>query len=436
MTMVREICGWGRYPRIRADVCHFDNLKTLHDRMEAPDDIIPFGMGRSYGDSALNQRVMSTRRFNAILAFDPQTGVLTCESGVTIADLIDAFLPRGWFPPVVPGTKHVTLGGAIASDVHGKNHHSRGCLSQHITDLQLMLADGQVRGCSPTQNRELFRATCGGMGLTGLILTVALKLDRVPSALIRQTIVPCRDLDEAMEAFETHRRWSYSVAWIDCLAAGEKLGRSLLLLGEPAAIGPCRLRPSKTRTLPCTLPGLCLNKMTVNLFNAAYYHYKASGASESLVSFEPFFFPLDAVREWNRMYGRRGFTQYQLVLPKAASLSGLKTILRRISRSGLGSFLAVLKLMGAANDNYLSFPMEGYTLALDFKIERRLFGLLDELDRIVADHGGRLYLAKDVRMSASMFRRGYPMWNEFQAFRTGLGAHLKFVSMQSKRLGI
>ena len=434
--MVREICGWGRYPRIRADVCHFDDLKTLQDRMGDPDEVIPFGMGRSYGDSALNQRVMGTERFNAILAFDPQTGVVTCESGVTIADLIDAFLPRGWFPPVVPGTKYVTLGGAIASDVHGKNHHSRGCFSQHITDLQLMLADGQVLRCSENQNRELFRATCGGMGLTGLILTVALKLDRVPSALIRQTIVPCRDLDEAMEAFETHRHWDYSVAWIDCLAAGEKLGRSLLLLGEHAAIGPRRLRPSKTRTLPCTLPGFFLNKMTVNLFNAAYYRYKARGASESLVSFEPFFFPLDAVREWNRMYGRRGFTQYQLVLPKAASLSGLKEILRRISRSGLGSFLAVLKFMGAANDNYLSFPMEGYTLALDFKIERHLFGLLDELDRIVADHGGRLYLAKDVRMSGSMFRRGYPMWNEFQAFRTGLGAQLKFVSMQSRRLGI
>jgi decaprenylphospho-beta-D-ribofuranose 2-oxidase len=434
--MVREICGWGRYPRIHADVCHFDDLSSLQDRLGEPVDIIPFGMGRSYGDSALNQRVMGTRRFNAILAFDPQTGVVTCESGATIADLIDAFLPRGWFPPVVPGTKHITLGGAIASDVHGKNHHLRGSFSQHVSDLQLILADGQMLRCSPTQNRELFRASCGGMGLTGLILTVALRLDRVPSALIRQTIIPSRNLDEAVEAFEAHSHWSYSVAWIDCLAAGENLGRSLLILGEHATMGPRRLRPAKIWTLPCSLPGLFLNKTTVSLFNAAYYRSRAKRVSDSVVSFEPFFFPLDAVREWNRMYGRRGFTQYQLVLPKAAGLSGLKEILRRISRSGLGSFLAVLKLMGAANGNYLSFPMEGYTLALDFKIENRLFDLLDELDRIVVDHGGRLYLAKDVRMSAAMFRRTYPLWREFQAFRTVLGAHLKFVSMQSKRLGI
>ncbi len=434
--MDREICGWGRYPRIRADVCHFDDLSTLQDLLEDACEIIPLGMGRSYGDSALNQRVISTRRFNAILAFDPQTGVVTCESGVTLADLIEAFLPRGWFPPVVPGTKHITLGGAIASDVHGKNHHVRGCFSQQVLDLQLMLADGHVLNCSATQNRELFRATCGGMGLTGVILTVALRLQQVPSALIRQTVVPTRNIDDALEAFETYAHCSYSVAWIDCLASGENLGRSLLILGEHAPIGPCRLRPAGQWSLPCTLPGAFLNKKTVSLFNAAYYRSRAKGATESVVSFEPFFFPLDAIRKWNRMYGRRGFTQYQLVLPKAAGLSGLRQILRKIGRSGIGSFLAVLKLMGVENDNYLSFPLEGYTLALDFKIEKRLFGLLDELDRIVADHGGRLYLTKDVRMSAAMFRRSYPRWREFQALRAGLGACLKFVSMQSKRLGM
>jgi decaprenylphospho-beta-D-ribofuranose 2-oxidase len=434
--MVGEISGWGRYPRIRADICHFDDSGTLRDCLVGAGETIPYGMGRSYGDSALNHRVIATRRFNAILAFDSDTGVVTCESGVSLAELVEVFLPRGWFPAVVPGTKFITVGGAIASDVHGKNHHLQGCFSQQVLELQLMLADGHVLRCSPIQNRELFCATCGGMGLTGFILAISLQLQRIPSALIRQIVVPTRNIDEALEAFEAHSHWSYSVAWIDCLASAENLGRSLLILGEHAPAGPLRLGSGRQWQLPFALPGFLLNQTSVRLFNALYFHTKARRMAESVISLRSFFFPLDVIHQWNLIYGRRGFTQYQLVLPKEAGCDGLKQILRRVSRSGMGSFLAVLKLMGAANDNHLSFPLEGYTLALDFKIEKRLFELLDELDRVVADHGGRLYLAKDVRMSAAMFRRGYPRWQQFRALRKGLGLHRKLVSMQSKRLGI
>lgn len=434
--MVGEICGWGRYPRIQADVRHFDNLDGLRNCLADAPSTIPYGLGRSYGDSALAQEVIATRRFNSILAFDPNTGMVTCECGVSLAELIDAFLPRGWFPAVVPGTKFITVGGAIASDVHGKNHHRQGCFSQQVLDLQLMLADGHLLHCSPTQNRELFRATCGGMGLTGVILTATLQLTQVPSSQIRQLVVPARCLEEVLEAFESYDHWSYSVAWIDCLASGENLGRSLLILGEHETRGPLRQWPRRQWKLPCPLPGSLLNQYTVRLFNAAYHGVKTKRASESLVPLESFFFPLDAVQQWNLMYGRRGFTQYQLVLPKDAGCVGLKQILKNLSRYGMGSFLAVLKLMGAENDNYLSFPLEGYTLALDFKIEKRLFRLLDDLDRIVADHGGRIYLTKDARMSTAMFRRCYPRWREFQTLRKGLGAHLKFASLQSMRLGI
>jgi decaprenylphospho-beta-D-ribofuranose 2-oxidase len=434
--MVREICGWGRYPRIRADVSHFDNLETLRNCLNDGRDIIPYGLGRSYGDSALSYKVIGTRRFNAILAFDSKTGMLTCESGVTLAELIEVFMPRGWFLPVVPGTKFITIGGAIASDVHGKNHHQKGCFSQHVFDLQLMLADGLVMRCSPRENQELFRATCGGMGLTGVILTATFQLQAVPSGQVRQIIVPTRNIEDAVEAFEARGSWDYSVAWIDCLAGGENLGRSLLMLGEHAHDGRLRLPPGRQLTLPCNLPGFLLNKHTVSLFNHVYYRVNSSRTLETLVPIERFFFPLDAVRQWNLLYGGRGFTQYQLVLPKEASLSGLKEILKRIAGSGMGSFLAVLKLLGPENVNHLSFPLHGYTLALDFKIEKRLFALLDELDRIVLEHGGRLYLTKDARMNVNMFRYGYPRWEQFHKLRKELGLDNKFASLQSKRLEI
>ena len=431
-----KLSGWGRYPVVDSQAQSFASLPELRCGLAVPGDLIVHARGRSYGDSALNDRVILSRRFNKILDFAPRTGRVTCESGVTLAELLEAFLPRGWFLPVTPGTKFISVGGAIASDVHGKNHHRTGCFSECVEALELLLPDGRVAHLSRTENRPLFLATCGGMGLTGVIMTACLRLLAIRSAYIRETVQRCANLAEVFERFEANQDVPYSVAWIDCLASGEHLGRSILMLGRHAQAGPLQLPPPRALNVPLDLPSFVLNKYSVACFNYLFYHGKPDLVTGRLIPLEDFFFPLDRIGHWNRLYGRRGFTQYQLVLPKAASLKGLTEILKRIGGAGLGSFLGVLKLFGPENDNLLSFPLQGCTLALDFKIDAQLFPFLDELDRVVLDHGGRLYLTKDVRMSAETFRRGYPRWEEFALLRERYGLKTKFNSRQSRRLGV
>jgi decaprenylphospho-beta-D-ribofuranose 2-oxidase len=431
-----KLHGWGRYPVIEAEAPWFETAAQAAELAARPGRWIAHGLGKSYGDSALYPRVLMTRRFDKLLDFDPRQGVVTCESGVTLADLIAVFLPRGWFLTVTPGTKLITVGGAIASDVHGKNHHGAGCFSAAVISLRLLLPDGRTLQCSPSENAGLFRATCGGMGLTGLILDATLQLQPVRSAYIRETVIRCRNLEEGFAQFESNRQIDYSVAWIDCLATGSHLGRSVLMLGRHADDGrlaPPRVRPT---SVPLECPGFVLNHWSVALFNRLYYHAHPSRTLDRRTPIDAFFFPLDRIAHWNRLYGPRGFTQYQFVLPKEASFEGLACILRKIAASGIGSFLAVLKLLGPQNGNPLSFPMEGYTLALDFKIQPRLFPLLEELDRMVLDHGGRLYLAKDVRMSRRTFRAGYPRWEAFATLRNQYGLSDRVNSLQSERLGL
>lgn len=431
-----KIHGWGRYPAIEALGRSFETDSQAADILNPPQDWIAHGWGKSYGDSALYPRVLHTRRFDKLLAFDPERGTVTCQSGVSLAELVTVFLPHGWFLKVTPGTQFISVGGAIASDVHGKNHHAAGCFSESVISFNLMLPDGSVATCSADVNQELFLATCGGMGLTGLILEVTLQLQPVRSAYIEETVIRCANLSRIFELFEAHRRATYSVAWIDCLAAGRHLGRSILMLGEHALHGPLTLKPDRRLAVPVECPAWLLNSCTVWLFNQLYYHLSPAAPARHTIPLDRFFYPLDRIDHWNRMYGRRGFTQYQCVLPKAAGFEGLHLILKRIAKAGLGSFLAVLKLLGPANANYLSFPLHGYTLALDFKIQPRLFPFLNELDRIVLDHGGRLYLAKDVRMSRTVLSRGYPAREKFKAIRARYGMTAKFNSLQSKRLGL
>jgi FAD/FMN-containing dehydrogenase len=431
-----KLHGWGRYPVIEAETPTFESTAEAARLLSRSGHWIAHGLGKSYGDSALNHQVLLSRRFNKLLGFDARSGVVTCESGVTLAELIDVFLPRGWFPTVVPGTKLITVGGAIASDVHGKNHHAAGCFSASVLSLKLLFPNGTVIACGPDDNPELFRATCGGMGLTGVILEAAIRLQPVRSAHINETVVRCANLAEAFDQFEHHHRAPYSVAWIDCLSKGENLGRSVLMVGEHAQDGRLELPPARPAAVPIDCPSFLLNAYSVAMFNHLYFHMHPSQMQRRLKSIDAFFFPLDRIAHWNRMYGKRGFTQYQFVLPKAASPAGLKTILARVARSGIGSFLAVLKLFGPENHNLLSFPMEGYTLALDFKIQPRLFPLLDELDRMVIDHGGRLYLTKDVRMPPATFRKGYPRAGTFAAVRAKHQLAGKLNSLQSLRLGI
>lgn len=431
----RPWSGWGRYPRARAAAVEPATEEELRARLAEPGDAIPRGLGRSYGDSALAPRLLLSSGFRHLLAFDPASGELTCEAGVSLGELVDIFLPRGWFPPVVPGTRHVTVGGAIAADIHGKNHHRAGAFGRWVRRLDLMLPDGRVVTCDRQRDAELFRATLGGMGLTGVILRATIELRPVPGGWMRQRALRAANLGEALALFDEHRTATYSVAWIDCLARGRRQGRSVLWLGEHDPEGGPPPRRPRRPGVPFDAPGFLLNRASVSLFNALYFRAARRGG-ERRVGVESFFFPLDAVAGWNRLYGRRGFTQYQLVLPREAGAAGLSEILDRVARSGRGSFLAVLKLLGPAGEGPLSFPLEGYTLALDFKIERRLFPLLDELDRVVLDHGGRLYLAKDARMPPTVFQRGYPGEEGFRDLRERLGLKAKLNSLQARRLGI
>jgi decaprenylphospho-beta-D-ribofuranose 2-oxidase len=433
-----KITGWGRYPLIDSHCFTPLTSSSLSRKFTDPESFtgIARGMGRSYGDSALAPNTISSRLLNHITHFDAQSGTLRCGAGVTLAELLDLFVPRGWFLCSTPGTKLISVGGAIASDVHGKSHHREGCFSNHVSELTLLLGDGETVTCSRDTHPELFHATCGGMGLTGVILDATFRMRPIRSAYLRQTTFKAANLDEALTLIEANEDTVYSVAWIDCLSRGGRLGRSLLMTGDFVDDGRLELKLGKPLAVPVDMPGFLLNKYTVTTFNALYYHRVHKRQSEQVVHFAPFFYPLDSLHDWNRIYGKGGFTQYQFVIPKQAGRQGMAAILGRIAESGRGSFLAVLKSFGRANDNYLSFPMEGYTLALDFKIDQGLFPFLDELDRIVLDYGGRLYLAKDVRMSEATFKRGYPRWEAFQEVRRRYGADRVFHSLQSDRLGL
>lgn len=430
-----KVEGWGRYPVADAEVHYPSSVEDIQ-RLLASRPAIPRGLGRSYGDSSLGMHMLDSRRLNHLLSFDETEGVLYAEAGVALADILEVFVPKGWFLPVTPGTRFITLGGAIASDVHGKNHHISGCFSDHVLFLDICLGDGQLLRCSPSLHPELFGATCGGMGLTGMIVAAALRLKRITGAMIDQETFKAANLAESLALFDSHAHTPYSVAWIDCLSKGKALGRSLLMAGDHAAEGELACGKVSRLNFPVDLPGALLNRYTIKAFNQLYYHRVKGRSIKNRVHYEPFFYPLDSIAGWNRMYGRNGFTQYQFVLPKAAGHQAMADILKTIASSGKGSFLAVLKAFGKANANLLSFPMEGYTLALDFKVDRSLFPLLDRLDAMVIDYGGRLYLTKDARMGCETFRKGYPAWERFCQICSKHGGNGVFQSLQSQRLGL
>jgi FAD/FMN-containing dehydrogenase len=437
----RPLSGWGRYPRAMCSVIEPAGTASLPPLNGG---VIARGNGRSYGDASLGQGLtLASAKLDRMLAFDPATGTLTCEGGVRLSDIIAAMLPRGWFPTVTPGTKFVTVGGMVASDVHGKNHHGAGSFCDHLDWIDLAIGDGQVRRCSHAENPDLFAATCGGMGLTGVVLRACFRLLPVETSRIRQSVHRTRDLAETMALFEANNHRTYSVAWIDCLASGAALGRSVVSLGEHALVGdlapadraaPLSWRPLKPKTVPIDLPGFALGRLSVKAFNAVYY--RAQRAGPGVVDFNPYFYPLDALLEWNRIYGRRGFVQYQCVLPLETSEPGLRRLLTEIAGRGSASFLAVLKRMGHQSFGMMSFPRPGYTLALDFPATTGSFALLDELDAITLDHGGRVYLAKDARTSARGIAAGYPRLDEFRAVRARHGLSGRFRSLQSERLEI
>jgi len=428
--------SWGNYPRIHNVVHRFRDYDSLQQLLAQKTEYIARGNGRSYGDSSLNENLIYVRPYDCFLSFDNEKGAISVQAGVLLAEILEVIVPKGWFLPVTPGTKYVTVGGAIASDVHGRNHHIENSFCRHVAELTMMLASGEVVQCSRSEHEELFRATCGGMGLTGIILAAKLHLKRITSSLIDQTIVKTRNLQETLQAFDTYKDVTYSVAWIDCLAKGNALGRGLVTLGEHAATGQLDYQNRDRVSLPLNLPSYTLNTATVRIFNTLYYNLNRSRDSARPVTIDEFFYPLDTIRHWNRIYGNAGFIQYQFVLPLESSPEGLREILTGISESGQGSPLAVLKLLGGSNSNWLSFPMKGFTLALDFRIQRKLLKLLCDLDKIVIKHGGRFYLAKDARVSREIFEVGYECIEKFRTLRHQYGMSSKFNSLQSQRVGL
>ena len=377
--------------------------------------LLPYGNGRSYGDVCLNSggTLLRTRGLDHLMAFDAENGILTCEAGVLLADILDVFVPQGWFLPVTPGTRFITVGGAIANDVHGKNHHAAGTFGRHVKRFELLRSDGSRRICALNENAEWFAASIGGLGLTGLITWAEIVLRRIdgPCIAVQNTRFSGLDqffaLNTAAEA-----QHEYTVAWVDCLSATP---RGIFMAGDHAASDVPALPSKKALTFPFTLPVSAINALTLRAFNVAYYHRPLP--EKTVTHYAPYFYPLDGILHWNRLYGRQGFYQYQCVLPSTAQ-DALANILRSIAASGQGSFLAVLKTFGdLASPGLLSFPMPGMTLALDFpnrgSATRALF---DRLDVIVGSVGGRLYAAKDARMSGEFFRRSFPRFNEFSDY--------------------
>ncbi|WP_242689850.1 FAD-binding oxidoreductase [Sulfurimonas aquatica] len=429
-----SLISWGMYPKIDNEVHKLTTTAVLKETLNADNEFIAFGNGRSYGDSAINENIIHVKPYEYFLAFDENQGILHVQAGALLSDILDAYVSRGWFLKVTPGTKLITVGGAIASDIHGKNHHIEGCFSECVVEFRIMLANGEIQ--TAKKGDELFLATCGGMGLTGVILDAKISLKRINSQFIRQTTIKTKNLKETFDAFEEYKHLPYSVAWIDCLATNEEIGKCLLMVGDFADDGDLRYKAKSKLNIPFNFPSFALNNWSVKAFNWLYYNKAPNGVSKQRVHFDSFFYPLDSIRNWNRIYGKNGFTQYQFILPKESSFEGLEKILTKISKSGKGSFLAVLKLYGKENENYLSFPIEGYSLALDFKIEKGLFELLDELDEIVVEYGGRIYLTKDVRVSQETFEKGYPKIEKFREFREKNQMSKKFHSLQSKRLNL
>ncbi len=422
--------SWGRVQRVAHTALR---VSSRHAPLSLPDDggtVLPYGNGRSYGDSNLNPggALLLAGQLDRFIDFDPCTGLLRCEAGVLLSTILRLVVPQGWFLPVTPGTQFVTVGGAVANDVHGKNHHVAGSFGNHVTQLELLRSDGTRRVCSPAQHPDWFAATVGGLGLTGLITWVEIQLRRVVNPYMDAETIKFGSLEAFFELSQASERdHEYTVSWIDCAFTGKRLGRGLFSRANhaPAAMDLSLLPASlpggvseTSRRVPITPPLSLINTLSLKAFNTLYFHKQRAEVVRSVQHYRPFFYPLDALLEWNRIYGPQGFHQYQCVIPPDEALPVTRRLLHTIAHSGQGSFLAVLKQFGAPpSHGMLSFPQPGTTLALDFpNVGPRLHRLFEELDRIVLAAGGRLYAAKDGRMGPALFQSGYPRWREFSDY--------------------
>jgi FAD/FMN-containing dehydrogenase len=415
--------SWGRYPKYNARVIPLNWQGDFPAVIAGShDSALPVGMGRSYGDVCLlkDGTLLQTTGMNRLIDFNPQTGVLTAESGISLAQILDFAVPRGFFLPVTPGTKYVTLGGAIANDIHGKNHEVAGSFGNHVPCFELVRSDGTRRLCSATENPDWYAATIGGMGLTGLISWAQLRLKPIVSRAIDYEGIQFHGFDEFLELKKKYQNVEYTVSWLDCVSTGKNFMRGIFMLGDHAKVaGELKPSPEPKLVFPFEAPGFALNHFTVSMFNTVFFHKQGKAHVKTVQDYESFFYPLDAVLRWNRLYGRRGLVQFQYALPWESSKEGTIAILQTIAKSGLASFLAVLKAFGDIQSlGMMSFPMPGIMFALDFPIKPDItFPLLQRLGDMTRDYGGRLYPAKDAAMTPAQFQTFYPEWQRFARFR-------------------
>ena len=436
----RLLTGWGRSSRSPGLVITPGSQEELLEALGRLSDrpLLARGAGRSYGDNALNAQgyVIDMSRLRTIHSFDDRTGEVIVDPGVSIGELLHKFAPRGWIAPVSPGTQFVTMGGAVANDVHGKNHDRDGSFGDHLQGFDLILPNGALKRVDAVAEPELFAGTLGGIGLTGLIARVTLRLKPVPSTMLLVRERRIAGLEAFLEAFaEARTRYGYSVGWIDGVARGRHLGRGILETADHTD-GALALPKRRRIRMPFNLPSRTINSATVACFNKLYYQRVPRRGRERRVDLEKFLYPLDSILEWNRIYGRNGFVQFQCVIPDEASHRGMRTLLERVSLSGRASFLAVIKTLGRAGSGYLSFPRPGVTLALDFPLTIHTRPLLDSLHDITLEHGGRVYLAKDACLTPLQFHRMYPAARDFAKLLARIDPSRRMRSDMSRRLEI
>lgn len=438
------LSGWGNIPKASCKVAYPESAQATKDFL-GTDTLLARGKGRSYADQATNSShtVLKMERLSGILDFDETHGVLTCEAGVTLAEVIQYYAPKGWFPLICPGTKYVTLAGAIANDIHGKAHHIDGSFINSVLSFTILLADGRILTASRNENTDLFEANFGGLGLLGIILTVTIKLRKISTTYFAQKSIVAHNLDEMLHLIESSEKdYNYSVAWIDSLAKGDKMGHGVLVVGNEAQLedlpdkyqkNPLKTSGNPKLSVPFFFPSFVLNTFTVGLLNKVLYWKQKSGSG--IAHYEGFFFPLDMINNWNRGYGKRGFIQYQFVVPMENGKENIRRILTEITKSNCIPFLNVLKKFGKGQ-GLLSFPFEGFTFAIDFPITPQLGPFIKRLDALVMEAGGRIYLGKDAYLDEATFKAMYPEQKAWLDIKRKYDPQNIFSSDLARRVGL
>lgn len=438
------LSGWGNIPHTTGKVAYPRDAKDIKESAVA-DKIIPRGLGRSYADQSTNtnQSILKTERMNHFLEFDNASGILTCEAGVSLEDVIEYLAPRGWFPMITPGTKYITIGGAIANDVHGKAHHADGSFVNCTISFTIMLADGRILNASRKENSDLFWGNFGGLGLLGTILTTTIQLRKIETTYFTQKAFAAKNLDEMLDAIEeSEKKFTSSVAWLDSIARGKSLGRGVLTMGNHASLAelpshlksdPLKVGKKPKLSVPFYLPSFSLNPLTVKILNTALYIMQKNG--KAIAHYDKFFYPLDMINNWNKGYGKKGFIQYQFVLPEKNGRENIRTILTEITKSNCVPFLNVLKKFGEGQ-GMLSFPSKGYTFAIDFPITNQLKPFTKKLDDMVLGMGGRIYLGKDAYLDEATFKAMYPQHKEWLEIKRKYDPTNRYSSDLSRRIGL